>query len=157
MARLQANEVKSQFYGVGVYHFSNEANIGTLWRSAFVLNASFIFTLGKPYEMQGSDVYQTWSKIPLYNYEDIENLKANLPYSTQLIGVELDEKAQALENFQHPDRAVYLLGSEIHGLPDKIIDQCHRIIQLPGDLSLNVASTGSIVMYDRHLKLSGDS
>lgn len=157
MARLQQSDQPSQFYGVGIYHFSNQTNIGTLWRSAFVLNASFIFTVGKPYQFQGSDVYKTWSKIPLYHYEDILDLKKNLPYSTQLIGIELTEEAERLQDFHHPDRAAYLLGSEIHGLPEVVLNACHRKVKLPGSHSLNVASTGSIVMYDRLAKTQTSS
>lgn len=154
MARLQSTEQTPEFFGIGILHVSNEVNVGTLWRSAYVMGASFIFTVGKPYHQQGSDVYQAWTRIPLYHYESIDELKAHLPYSTRLIGVELDEQASDLITYEHPDRAVYLLGSEIHGLPETTLQQCHQVIQLPGELSLNVAATGSIVLYDRLAKNS---
>lgn len=156
MARLKTQEQSPNFYGIGILNVSNEVNVGTLWRSAYVMGASFIFTVGRQYHQQGSDVYQSWTKIPLYHYDTVEDLKANLPYSTQLIGVELDPNAQALSDFKHPDRAVYLLGSEMHGLPDTTLEQCHQLVQLPGSLSLNVAATGSIVIYDRISKIPTD-
>ena len=51
-----------------------------------------------------------------------------------------------------PERAVYLLGAEDHGLSRKALDKCHHFIMIPGsqlDQSLNVSVAGSIIMYDR--------
>tara|TARA_B110000483_G_C18102568_1_gene506440 strand:- start:182 stop:664 length:483 start_codon:yes stop_codon:yes gene_type:complete len=153
MARLKQSETTPNFFGIGIYNVSNEVNIGTLWRSAFVLGASFIYTIGRKYEQQGSDVYQTWTQIPLYHYNSVEDLKSNLPYSTRLIAIEISPQAQDLCSFEHPDRAVYLLGSEMYGLPESVLGLCHQQVVLPGNLSLNVAATGSIVLYDRISKI----
>ena len=64
----------------------------------------------------------------------------------------MTEAAMPLDEFKHPDRAIYLLGNEISGLPSQILKQCQSLIKLPGEYSLNVAVAGSIVMYDRHNK-----
>lgn len=154
MARLKQTYSENGFFGIGIVNNVDELNIGTLWRSAYILGASFIFTVDKKYKKQTTDVVNTWQKIPLYHYEDIDALTANLPYDTQLIGVELDEKSVAIEAFQHPHRCIYLLGNEQHGLPSDTLEKCHKIIQLPGDYSLNVAVAGSIVMYDRNAKMT---
>ena len=117
------------------------------------MGASFIFTVDRKYKRQTSDVVNAWQKIPLYHYDDIDGLLANLPYDTQLIGVELDESAKAIETFEHPHRCIYLLGNEQHGLPRQVLEKCHQLVQLPGNYSLNVSVAGSIVMYDRTAKL----
>lgn len=75
-----------------------------------------------------------------------------LPKDTQLIGVELTEDACDIAEFNHPKRAVYLLGAEDTGLPEDILAQCHTIIRLPGKYSMNVSTAGSLVMYDRYIK-----
>ncbi|MFV1872286.1 MAG: TrmH family RNA methyltransferase [Oleiphilus sp.] len=46
-----------------------------------------------------------------------------------------------------------LLGAESSGLPNKVFERCHSLIKLPGEFSLNVASAGSIVIYDRVSKI----
>lgn len=148
MARVQNSYSNNGFYGIGIAHASHDHNIGTLWRSAYIMGASFIFTIGRPYQHQTSDVTNAWTKIPLYHYKNAQELKDNLPYSTQLIAVELDEKSQPLETYEHPDRAVYILGNERNGLPQPVLDMCHGIVQLPGHNSLNVSVAGSIVLYD---------
>ncbi len=155
MARLKQVYESNGFYGIGVMHCSSEENIGTLWRSAFIMGASFIFTVGKKYEQQGSDVTNAWSKIPLYHYETIEELKNNLPYATPLVAVELDDRAVTIEDYNHPIRAAYLLGSEGCGLSKKVMDETHSVIKLPGYFSLNVAVAGSILLYDRVAKMGG--
>ncbi len=152
MARLQQQYVNNGFYGIGVHNSVHDANIGTLWRSAFIMGAAFIFTIGRPYKQQKGDVTHAWSKIPLYHYDDFSDFKRHLPHSTQLIAIELDENAKAIETYAHPERAIYLLGNEKNGLPEPIIKACHDIVQLPGEFSLNVAVAGSLVLYDRVAK-----
>ncbi len=153
MARLKQQYNNEGFFGIGILNNVNELNIGTLWRSAFILGASFIFTVDKKYKSQSSDVTKAWTKIPLYHYKSVSDLKTNLPNSTKLIGVEMTDGAIPLEKFDHPARAVYLLGNEQIGLSEKTLQQCESIVELPGNFSLNVAVTGSILMYDRITKI----
>ncbi len=141
------------FYGIGIMQATREINIGTLWRSAYIMGASFIFTVDKKYKKQSSDVVVTPSRIPLYHYRDLEDLREHLPYGCPLVGVELTDNAQFVSEFEHPRRAVYLLGSETNGLSQKTLDSCHHIIKLPGDFSMNVAVAGSIIMHDRISKI----
>ncbi|QDP01860.1 RNA methyltransferase [Thalassotalea sp. PS06] len=153
MARLKQTYPQDGFFGIGIVNQKDPENIGTLWRSAYILGASFIFTLGSKYKKQTSDVVNAWQKIPLFHYQDIDDLIAHLPYDTQLVGVELDDKAVDIGKFQHPHRCVYLLGNEQSGLTREVMDKCHRLIKLPGDYSLNVSVAGSIVLYDRLNKI----
>ncbi|MEZ4938708.1 MAG: RNA methyltransferase [Crocinitomicaceae bacterium] len=141
------------FFGIGVYQSKREENIGTLWRSAYILGASFIFTIDKKYKRQASDVLKTWRHIPLYHYDTIDDLYKALPYDSQLIGVEMGEESVDIQDFEHPIRAVYLLGAEDNGLPVHITEKCHHLVKLQGTHSLNVAVAGSIILHDRAVKL----
>lgn len=141
------------YFAIGVYKHKTEHNIGTLWRSAYVLGAAYLFTIGKRYKKQTSDVTKSWARIPLFYHETFEDLLENIPYDCRLVGVELDDKATPLHEFQHPKRAIYLLGSEDFGLPQEVRDKCHYLIKLPGNSSLNVGVTGGIVMHDRVCKM----
>ena len=149
MARVTHKHQHNGFYGIGIANHSDALNIGSLWRSAYILGAAFIFTIGRKYRHQGSDVTSAWARIPLYHYPSITELKTHLPHATPLIGVEMSANATSLAEFQHPDRAIYLLGNEQVGLSASQLAECHKVISLPGHFSLNVAVTGSIVMYDR--------
>lgn len=141
------------FFGIGVYLPMNGVNIGTLWRSAHVFGASFIFTVGKRYKKQHSDTMATPRHVPLYNYLTYQDFKDNIPNGTRLVCVENQGATSYLHHFVHPQQAVYLLGAEDEGLPKKILDK-NMVIQIksPLDFCLNVATAGSIVMYDRFIK-----
>ena len=153
MSRIKQQYTSNHHFGIGILNSTDETNIGGLWRSAYILGASFIFTVNKQYQPQSSDVVKAWTKIPLYHYKDIDDLKSHLPFSTRLIGVEMTDDASPLHEYQHPSRAVYLLGSEGRGLTKTALRSCHEVIFLPGHFSLNVATTRGIVLYDRITKM----
>jgi tRNA(Leu) C34 or U34 (ribose-2'-O)-methylase TrmL len=59
-----------------------------------------------------------------------------------------------LADFTHPDRAVYILGSEDNGLPSSVLRACAHHVSLPvaspdRTSSFNVAVTGALVLHDR--------
>lgn len=104
------------YYGIGIENGKTEVNLGTLWRSAHIFGAAFIFTVGRRYRRQSSDVKHTWKSVPLLNFLTVDELKSHLPFECLLVGVEMVGAADELETFTHPERAVYLLGAEDHGL-----------------------------------------
>ena len=138
------------FWGIGIYHTKCPANIGTLWRTANILVASFIFTINKRYKHQCSDTMKTPRHIPLYYYDTCEDLVTHLPFGCKLVGIEIQENAVDLFKYQHPKKACYLLGAEDYGLPEKVVSLCHDIVKLKGDYCLNVSVAGSIVAYHRN-------
>ena len=138
------------YFGIGIENTKNAMNVGTLWRSANILGASFIFTIGRRYKRQSSDTLETWRHIPLFTLDSFEEFyKFALPYDCRLVGIEMEERATPIKEYKHHQRAVYLLGSEDNGLSKNAIDTCHDLIVLPGKFSLNVAVAGSLVMFDR--------
>jgi tRNA G18 (ribose-2'-O)-methylase SpoU len=142
------------YFGIGVENIKTGSNIGSLWRSANIFGASFIFTVNRRYSRQISDTLSTPKHIPLTHYEKFDDFYKHLPSGCQLIGVELVEASENLIHFTHPQRAVYLLGAEDTGLSSQALKHCHRIIQIPtvNEVCLNVANAGSIILYDRLYK-----
>jgi tRNA (guanosine-2'-O-)-methyltransferase len=138
------------YCGIGIERSKTPVNVGTLWRSAYILGADYIFTVGKRYPRQASDTIKAFRHMPFWEFTDLDDMRT--PYDCPLIGVELDPRARMLADFTHPERACYLLGAEDHGLTAEALNRCHHIIQLPGKLCLNVATAGSIVLYDRWVK-----
>lgn len=144
------------YFGIGVYHPKTEENIGTLWRHANNFEADFIFTIGRRYRKQASDTSNTTRHIPLYNYADFEDFYSHMPYDCQLVCVELHELSKSLPEFEHPERAIYLLGAEDHGIPEEVLVRGQHILEIPTarPQSMNVAVSGTLVMYDRFNKLA---
>ena len=141
------------FYAIGIYRHKRDHNLGSLWRTAYILGAKYIFTIGKNYKKQSSDVLHTWARIPLFHYDNFEDFLKHIPYDCRLIGVEIDDRAQEISSFEHPKRGIYLLGAEDFGLPPKVKDACHFLVKIQGNHSLNVAVAGSIIAYDRISKI----
>lgn len=137
------------YFGVAIYRPKNSTNIGTLFRTANILGAKFMATVGPRYQHQPGDTLHTPRHIPLFEYTTFDAFKSNLPKDSQLVAVELVPNACLLEAFKHPQRAIYLLGAEDDGLPKDIINQCDHVIALRGDRSMNVSVAGSIVLYDK--------
>jgi tRNA G18 (ribose-2'-O)-methylase SpoU len=137
------------YYEIGIYNTKTETNVGTLWRSAYQLGASGIFTIGRRYRHQCSDTPKTPRHIPLREYETFEEFLANRPFSALIVGIEMG--GRKLSGYTHPKQAIYLLGAEDYGLPEKILKQCNSVLSLEAvnQESYNVAVAGSIVMYHR--------
>ena len=137
------------YFEIGVYHVKSKCNIGTLWRSAYQLGAAGIFTIGRRYTGQASNTCKAERHIPLRHYTDWEEFCVGRPLGAQLVGIEMG--GRSLSTFTHPQRAIYLLGAEDHGLPDGIIRHCQHVVSLDAvrQASYNVSVAGSIVMYHR--------
>ena len=56
-----------------------------------------------------------------------------------------------LKTFIHPIRAVYLLGSEVNGLPAEVTGKCEHVLEIESVNypSYNVSVSGALVMYHR--------
>jgi len=56
-------------------------------------------------------------------------------------------------------KAIYILGSEDHGVPKSVLRSCREVVSLEAEEygSYNVAVAGSLVMYDRMTKMRGSS
>lgn len=140
------------YCGIGIERQKTPANLGTLWRSAVCLGADFIFTIGKRYTRQVSDVTASYRHLPVFHYIDVDDFHAHIPFACQVVGVELVADAQPLETFKHPQQAIYLLGPEDGSLSKGALDLCQHVVAFDSAMCLNVASAGTVVLYDRRTK-----
>lgn len=142
------------YFGIGCLNMKTETNYGTLFRTAQIFGADFIFLIGHRFKHMPTDTMGSYRHMPLFQFKDFEDFNAHRPFDCRLIGIELTENAIPLKDFEHPKNACYILGAEDNGLTRQMIDSCQKIIVLPGERSLNVAVAGSIVLYDRISKLN---
>ena len=139
------------YFGIGIYQPKSGLNVGTLWRSAHAFGAAMTFQVGNPIVLrQASDTTKAHRHIPHYVYESMDDLVAHLPHTCPLVGIEINLGSVPLPLFHHPERAMYLLGREDNGLPSDVLERCAHVVEIPGAARcLNVATAGSIVLYDR--------
>lgn len=141
------------FFEIGIVRGKTPVNVGTLWRSAYQLGAAGIFTIGARYPKQASDTLQSWRHVPLREHLDFDAFHAAIPFSAPVVAIETS--GRPLSKFLHPERAIYLLGAEDHGIPRAVLERCHYCVSLEAvrTPSFNVAVAGSLVMYHRMLQL----
>lgn len=133
---------------------SKSVNLGNLLRTAHAFGASFVFTIGadpRALDSRG-DTSKAPGHLPVYHWPSPEALA--LPKGCSLVGVELLDAATELPVFAHPLRAAYILGPERGILSPGMLSRCDHLIRIPTSFSLNLATAGAVVMYDR-LRTSG--
>lgn len=143
------------YFGIGCIGMKTADNYGTLFRTAQIMGADFIFLIGTRFKKQASDTMKSWRHLPLFEYDTFVDFSKHRPYDCRLVGVELTESSIPIKEYKHPKQACYLLGAEDNGLTKEAIEACQDIIILPGERSMNVAVAGSIVLYDRVNKCGG--
>jgi len=153
------------YFGIGVLRPKHVKNLGVLWRSAQFMGAAFIFTVRDRFPAEArrnlvaadpalglpDDVGRSWERIPYLAFDSVEALRESVPMG-RLVGIEQAPAALDLPRYEHPPRAIYLLGSEIDGLPDPALKACDDVVGIPTSHSLNVAAAGAVVLYDRLAK-----
>jgi len=118
-------------------------------RSAHAFGASFAFTIGadpRAFETH-FDTSRADSHLPLYHWASPDEMR--LPKRCSLVGVEILDEAVNLPSFPHPLRAAYVLGPERGILSFDLVSRCQHLVRIPTAFSLNVATAGAVLMYDR--------
>ena len=137
------------YFGIGAEGISKSVNLGNLLRSAHAFGASFAFTIGaheRGFAMS-SNTSRSETHLPVYRWGDVSEMQ--LPKGCSLVGVEILGQSVDLPSFPHPVRAAYVLGPERGELSPELIDRCQHFVRIPTAFSLNVATAGAIIMYDR--------
>ena len=137
------------YFGIGVEGLSKPMNAGNLFRSAHAFGASFVFTVDAQYDdaVRRADTSNAVDQLPYHGFESVEAMC--LPEGCALVGVELIEDAVDLPSFRHPRNAAYVLGMERGSLSPALTACCDHVVRIPTRFSLNVATAGAVVMYDR--------
>lgn len=138
------------YYGIALFEPKTTENLGTVMRSAMNFNADFICTIGNRYRKMSSDTTDSTKHIPLYHYEDWGDFKSHTPQGCDLVFVEVTGKKE-LPDYNHPERAIYILGGEDRTIPEEIM-KGHQSVKVDTNFCLNLAVTASIAMYDRQAK-----
>ena len=88
-------------------------------------------------------------------YESVERLHINYfskwdrfkDYTP--VAVELQDGAENLFDFEHPENPIYIFGPEDGSLDWRTKQHCHRFIQIPTQHCLNLACAVNVVLSHR--------
>lgn len=122
--------------------------MGTLWRTAHIFGADFIYTIGCRYKKQPTDTLKSTRHLPLFHFNNWDDFLDKIPNESNLVICE--QGGKPLKELNHPKQAIYVLGAEDDGVPIEL-SKGHQCVEIEsmGVSSLNVATAGAILMYDR--------
>jgi len=68
------------------------------------------------------------------------------------VAIELRKNSEALQTFEHPEKALYVFGPEDGSLSGTQLSRCHRFVVIPTKHCVNLAAAVYLVLYDRFTK-----
>ena len=124
----------SSYFGVGIVGETKDAHHGTLLRSSYQYGASFICTIGgkhSKHTMRDTDTSKAWCYIPIFSYPTVEKLTNCAPYNCPWVACIDGPGGIPLNEFKHPQRALYLFPGDDDTLLQTILPKCKFHISPP--------------------------
>lgn len=150
--RVYENKSIQKWCGLAFYNPLYDPNLGISLRTATAFNVTFASTIAEKYISQRTDVSRSPKCLPVFNHKTFNDFWANVPLNCDVVGVELSDKSQNIEDFSWPKRTLILFGSEKEGIPPKELKRCRHKVKLNTKLSINLSSMVAITLYDRFVK-----
>lgn len=144
-----------------LYNIRSRHNVGSVFRTADGAGVNQIFLYGytpRPVDRFGRLV-EAINKtalgasevIPWFEVEVIGDfIKQQQAKGIKVVAIEQSAKSVVIADYQEPDNVLYILGSEVEGLPEEVLAMSDIIVELPmcgTKESLNVSVTAGIVLY----------
>ena len=96
------------YFGIAIIHPKTCENVGTLWRSAFQLGASVLYTIGQRYKGSSTDTLNVPARIPLIECNDWSSfVEQSSPKGAVWVAIEMG--GVPLSEYKHPRNGKYLL------------------------------------------------
>ena len=137
------------YFGIGLLNPKYDVNIAGVLRAAGCYGAAFVAYTGRRYKRHGADTYKIARHLPLIHGVDLRLL---IPFDCVPVAVDMVPDATPLPEYEHPERAFYILGPEDGTLGWKTLDWCRDIVQVPTTGCMNLAATANVLAYDRMAK-----
>ena len=146
-------------FAIAGWNTTKEHNVGSLVRTAHAVAASELLLVGeREWNVEAARTAELYTKVT--HLPDVRALRDHLEdQGLRLVAVELDDRSVGLFEAEYPENPCFLLGAEIGGVPEELLDAAELVVQIPqwGLVpSLNLAVAGSIVVYDYLAKLNRD-
>ena len=85
-----------------------------------------------------------------FEYQEMPDLASLKNQDYTVVGLEQNNKSVLIQNYKKPDKIALLLGEEVHGITDDLIEQCDDLIEIPmvgKKESFNVSVAAGIALY----------
>jgi len=85
-----------------------------------------------------------------FEHQDTPDLATLARAGYEIIALEQSSISVNLRNYHPPDKIVLLLGEEVHGIPNELLEQCSVTLEIPmygAKESFNVSVATGIALY----------
>jgi tRNA(Leu) C34 or U34 (ribose-2'-O)-methylase TrmL len=137
------------FAAIGLHCPKDRHNVGSALRAAGCYEAAFVAYTGNRYRPVGTDTQKFFRHAPLLRVDSIEQA---IPYDCVPVAVDLVEGAVPLNDYVHPESAIYIFGPEDGTLGANVLSKCRDRVMIPTRFCLNLGATVNTVLYDRMVK-----
>lgn len=137
------------FAALGLHRPKNALNLGEIMRAAGCHGVRLVQVAGARFRHGHTDTQKAWKHIPTI---EVPSLLDAVPVGAVPVAVEFIATATPLPEFQHPERAYYLLGPEDGSLPADLVERCRHVVFVPTRHCMNLAATANVLLYDRMVK-----
>ncbi len=132
---------------------TDPVNVGHALRAAFCFDARMVIIGGEAAGIKLPKLHTD----PMRSYRHIPVIRSKnpldaVPEGASLVAVEMCEEAEALMDFNHPERACYVFGPENGSISQAILNRSAHKVMIPTMASLNLGMIVNIVLYDRLAK-----
>jgi tRNA G18 (ribose-2'-O)-methylase SpoU len=90
----------------------------------------------------------------LFEYQETPDIASLKNDGYRIVGLEQAERSIPLSSYVTPEKIVLILGEEVHGIPDDLLNECEDIIEIPmvgKKESFNVSVATGIALYQLSL------
>jgi len=142
-------------------------NVGSVFRTADAFRAERILLCGITAQPPHPEIHKTALgaelSVPWQHFSSADEAAAHLLEAHYtLLAIEQAAGSTPLQTYpwsEDPNHVAIVLGNEVHGVRQTVIDHCHACLELPQfgtKHSLNVATTAGIVLWEaaRHYLLT---
>lgn len=146
-------EGKSGSFLIG-YDLRNPMNHGALIRLGDNIGTHKVYFTSDPDRFSLTKIRKTAGSSHThmnFAFADWDKIRKEIPEDYTWIAIETSPKAQMLYHTQLPEKCVFVVGNETHGLPDEILEQCeqHVYIPMPGHTkSMNVSHAAAVTVFE---------
>ncbi len=85
-----------------------------------------------------------------FEYQETPDFKKLKAAGYTIVGLEQDKRSVMLNDYKKPDKIALLLGEEVHGLTDDLLNSCDDLVEIPMvglKESFNVSVAAGIALY----------
>jgi len=143
------------YSAIALYAPKSAVNFGAVLRAAFCYGASLVAVQApRPSVKREIGKAQDTTKTARHAPVLVGHLHDLVPFDCVPVCVEIGGGVRSIADYEHPDRAFYVLGPEDGSVPLRVQAWCRDTICIPTRGCMNLAATANVVLFHRALERS---